>query len=192
MSFFEPLPPPPPEPVPEPDPEWFGPPPGLLGGVSTARVFLIRSNEVLLVAHRFLCFPTGAAFTVQLWLREPPAPADIGHFSGLFPPPARMDEEGFRFGVEYPDGSTWTDASLWERGRRRKGGDERPSPPWMFHRGGGGGASSFAHDMWMWPLPGEGTLRFVVAWPRYNIDECSVALDTADLRRAAAEAETAW
>lgn len=187
LSFFEPRPPRRPEPEPEPrEPEWYGPPPGVIGGVSTMRVTLARTADVAVVAHRFLAFPTGVEFTRQFWTAEARSAHHRPH--GLFAPPDQMADGDLRFGVQYPDGSKWTSESMW----MPRDAEERPSSPLVVPRSGGGGAHSWRQGFWMWPLPESGTLTFVLEWPDREIEERAVSVDTTDLRRAALEAEELW
>ena len=185
MSFFEPAAPRHPEPEPL-EPEWAGPPIGVVGGISVTRAVLIHSDDIGVVAHRFLCYPTGIEFTLQFWFREIQAAAQRPY--GLFPPPEEGTGEELLFGVQYPDGTKWTSVSMWRPNHR----EEAPPRPALFPRSGGGGGRGWRQTFWMWPLPEEGTLTFVVAWPGQDISERSIPLDTRDLRRAATEAEALW
>jgi hypothetical protein len=57
---------------------------------------------------------------------------------------------------------------------------------------GGGGGLSYAMDFWLWPLPGEGTLRLACEWPDQGLPETVHDLDTAPIRAAAARAVELW
>lgn len=186
MSFFEPRKPPEPPSDPPPEPEWSGPPVGVLGGVSSLRAVLFRTEEAILVAQYFMAYPTGVEFVLQFMFRTPRSSPRGARM--ILPPHNEAPEEAMQFGVQYPDGSKWTNTTVWMPRR----GDEPPPAPIVFSRGGGGGDRSWRQRFWMWPLPDEGQLTFVVAWPELGIDEQSTVIDTTDLRRAAAEAEVLW
>lgn len=106
----------------------------------------------------------------------------------FMPPHNEAPEDAMLFGVQYPDGSRWTSTSVW----MPRSGDEPPPAPMVFPRGGGGGSRTWRQRFWMWPLPGDGRVTFVVAWPELNIEEQSTVIETADLLRAAGEAEVLW
>jgi hypothetical protein len=62
----------------------------------------------------------------------------------------------------------------------------------LHQRGGGGGGASWSQRLWLWPLPPPGTIELVCEWPSEGIAETRVAVPTAPLLDAAAQAETLW
>ena len=170
--------------TPEPEPSWFGPPAGVVGGVAQVRETLVQTDRLAIVAHRFVCYPIGVEFILQLWFATvesmPRSPHVLFHGAG--------QDGGLRFGVHYPDGSKWTNLTSWQP----TSPSETPPIPTVFPKGGSGGRQGYAQELWMWPLPEEGTMQLVVAWPERDIEEQSTTIETVDLRRAAAEAETIW
>lgn len=192
MSFFD-VPSPPPEPPPpdEPEqPEWAGPPQGVLPGVSTQRAVLFKTDRAFLMAHRFLVYPAGIEFALNLRLRHPDdyqheLPWELRGRKRPDPPP----DDFLRLGVLLNDGTKWTNLDWpdlnWRPGRQ-------PDHPVVICRGGGGGRDSYNMRYWMWPLPPAGPLIVVSEWPAYDIPETRVAVDATELRACAAEAETIW
>ncbi len=186
MSFFDV--PSPPE-MPPPDeparPPWFGPPRGVLPGMSTQRAVVFKTDRVFLIAQRFLSYPNGVEFTLTLRLRyREDAQRDLPfQFSGPRHPGPWSDEY-LRLGVLLSDGTKWTNLTDW---RPDKGG-----PPVVKSLGGHGGENSFDMQHWIWPLPPEGSLTLVSEWPAFDVPETHVVLDATELRARAAEAEIIW
>jgi hypothetical protein len=88
----------------------------------------------------------------------------------------------FLLGVELADG------------RRATGlGPPQGSDGVVFTSGGGsGGQASVQQTWWLHPLPPEGPLRFIVRSPELGIEESSVVLDGAAIRRAAEDVLVLW
>ena len=61
-----------------------------------------------------------------------------------------------------------------------------------------GGASGSSHSymsterLWLWPLPPEGPIEFVMQWPALGIDERRVVLDGSAMRTLAARVQRFW
>lgn len=187
MSFFDvPAPQPPPRPEPPEQPEWAGPRPGVLPGYSSQRAVLFRTDEILLLAHRCLVYPTGVEFTLSLLLRDGGDLHDVPW--ELRRPPHRGDpppNDFVRFGIMFSDGSKWTNLRPWHPGKE-------PAPPVVVGRGGGGGGGSWDMGYWIWPLPPEGSLTFAAEWPAHDLDEHRASVDADELRTKAGEAEIIW
>jgi hypothetical protein len=188
VSFFDvPLPDPPPEPVVE-RPVWSGPPPGVLPGYSSQRAVVFKTQDTLLVVHRFLAYPDGLEFTLSLLLKD--ASHELGdipwelhrHLRG-----GSIPDELLRFGILFGDGSKWTNLD-W----RSPSPEEEPIGPIVSGRGGGGGGHSWEMGYWIWPLPSEGKMTFVASWPLRDIPEQQADVDATEIRARAEEAETIW
>lgn len=198
MGFFDV--PPPPEPEPHERhrmPGWFGPPENVLGGVAPLRVVLARTERVAVAAIGASAYPQGVRFDVVVRMRPGPDAEDdlfdpFGHHlrhrrrrGESWPPP-----DVLRFGVAWPDGRKAT--ALAERNWAGVNEREEPEGPLLSRRGGGGGGLSWSMGLWLWPLPPSGTIDFVCEWPSERIPETRVAVPTAPLLEAAAQAETLW
>jgi hypothetical protein len=98
-------------------------------------------------------------------------------------------DEVLKFGLEYPDGSKVTNldrsAFLAEMG-------SPPSGPTMVSHGGGGGGHTWTQSVWIWPLPGAGTMALYLEWKAQGVDETRADISTAQLLTAAAEAVELW
>ncbi len=190
MSFFdgrrlEPEPDPVPERTP---PEWTGPPRGVLPGSSHQRAILFKTDQAILLVHRFLAFPNGAQFSLDLWLRAPDHEMrDRPWDRHLRSRSESLPDDFLRFGILFPDGAKWTNLD-WQEPR----GEDPPLGPVVLAKGGGGGGGDWRTDYWLWPLPPKGPLTFVAAWPAHGIAECTVTVDGTELRSRADDAEIIW
>ncbi len=140
------------------------------------------------MAYRFLAYPTGVEFTLDLRLRRPEdyqrdMPWDLHGRRRPGPPP----DDFLRLGMLLSDGAKWTNLE-WRHWRA----DEPPQPPVVMHRGGGGGGDSFTMRYWMWPLPPAGPLTLVSQWPAYEVPETTVVVDTTELLARASESQPIW
>jgi hypothetical protein len=54
------------------------------------------------------------------------------------------------------------------------------------------GSKSGSGTLWLWPLPPAGELRLVAQWKDFGLQECSIALDGAQLRDAASGVQKFW
>ena len=192
MSFFDvPLPDPPPEPVVE-RPVWSGPPTGVLPGYSAQKAVVFKTEDTLLVVHRFLVYPNGVEFTLSLLLRDASyelgdVPWELHGHPRRRPRSDSIPDEFLRFGILFSDGTKWTNLD-W----RHPSPHEEPSGPVITGRGGGGGGDQWEMGYWMWPLPPEGDMTFVASWPVRDIAEQRAEVDATEIRNRADEAETIW
>jgi hypothetical protein len=158
--------------------------------VSTQQAVLFKTDRVFMMAHRFLAYPNGIEFTLNLRLRHPDdyqldRPWELHGRRRPGPPP----DDLLRFGVLLSDGTKWTSLdSDW----RPRLPNEQPEQLVVRGRGGGGGGGSFNMKYWMWPLPPAGLLTVVGEWPAYDVAETRVDVDATELRARAAEAEAIW
>lgn len=60
--------------------------------------------------------------------------------------------------------------------------------------GGGGGSHNYSSTdrLWLWPLPPEGPIEFVMQWPALGVEERSVVLDGSAMRDLAARVQRFW
>jgi hypothetical protein len=186
MGFFDKRKFKPPEP-PE-RPEWFGPPNDILPGQSAQRTTLVRTDQAVLVAQRFSAYPNGFTFDLTVNLRNPDYtdhfPWELEYRPGI----EELPDTFVRLGIVFSDGSSWSNLDSWEP----REWDEPPEAPFVVGHGGGGGDGHWEQRYWVWPLPPEGPLTFIVSWPSEGVDETSHHLDATELRQRAEEAERLW
>ncbi len=183
MGFFD-APAPSPPPLPPLPPPWLFPPDNVLGAFVPLRTVLIRSSSLLVVAERFVAYPTGFEFTVRVQAREAmitePMAADA-------PPPTTGEPDGgaFRVGVVLPDGSRASSQS-------RPALEDEPNAPVVSAYRGGGDGNERHQRCWVWPLPSDGPVRLVVEWPAARVKETWGELDGAAIHTAAERSELLW
>lgn len=181
---------PPPEESEPKRPEWFGPPDEVLPGQSNLRATLARTDEAVLVVHRFGAYPNGFTFTLTARFRETGV-AD--HFpweleSRYGKRIEELPDSFVRLGIMFSDGSSWSNLDPWEH----HDWDKPPKQPFVAGHSGSGSDRSWEQDYWVWPLPPEGPLTFIVSWPSQGVEETSHEFDATELRQKAGEAETLW
>lgn len=187
MGFFDDMPPPPPpvEPPPMEVMPWMGPPPGWVGGWVPWHVVVMRNTNVRAVLTDVQAFPSGVLFTLAAWFR----PGAFGSDDGPPRPPVMMSlgtADGPLLGVGFADGrKTALHSPLPSAGGE-------PDGPVLTLCGGGGGSAQEQMGLWLWPLPPDGPLDLVTAWPRAGIEETTITLDATELTSAADEAEELW
>ena len=188
MSFFEP-PPPPPE-VPEHrQPEWIGPPENVLPASFPLALTLARTDDVAIAAQSGLAYPNGFAFRISLLRRKPIDSHDGDPFhQWRRARHGKLADEALRFGVQFSDGAKATlfDAHRWF------GAESAPPGPVLMQRGGSGGMRAWDFGFWVWPLPPDGPLAFVVEWPSEGIALTRAEIDASIVRAAAADAVVLW
>lgn len=185
MSFFD-VPVPAPEDAWEP-PVWWGPPRGVLPGLSTQRAVVFRTAEVLLAADGFSAYPNGILFSLALWERDGESDKLDFPWEPHSTPSGVLSGEFLRFGIEFGDGTKWTNLN-WSLPDE----ESEPTGPVVFDQGGKGGGASWESTYWVWPLPPPGDLTLVAEWPIHGIEETRVILDADELRERAAESEVIW
>lgn len=99
---------------------------------------------------------------------------------GEEPPP-----DLFRLEVHFADGKMATTLDLHRNVRPRP--DEPPGPI-LLPGSGMAGATRSEQEYWVWPLPPEGPLTFVCAWPANGIDRSEAQIDAGLILHAAARA----
>src|SRR5215207_1344501 len=158
-------------------PEWTAPPENVVGITVPVDLIVARTPDVAVVLGGMTAYPTGVLFGVEI-LRRSFENEEDDPFSMRFQRPRKG---GFRLGVQLPDGL-----------RLVAGGGMQPERARLSPQGGGGGGLSYEIDYWLWPLPGEGTLRFACEWTEQGIGATIQQVDTAPIRAAAARAVELW
>jgi hypothetical protein len=172
MSFFSALEPPPALP--------WAPPRNRIPVPVAWQFMLVRTEDTAVAVTNFSASPEGVQFSLVTLLQSASSDDEDGPFGGGSP-------AGLRFGLRLPDGSRV------DRGRARDQ-QQIPVPP-GFHLsslGGSAGAGMWQQDLWLWPLPGPGTISFACAWPDRGAQEVVAEASTEELRHAAARADELW
>jgi hypothetical protein len=97
--------------------------------------------------------------------------------------------ELLRVGAQFADGRKATSVGVGGGIAEDREPGSEPSGPLMISRGGGGCGRHWHQGFWFWPLPPDGALQLVCEWPAQGIELTRRAIDTAEIRAAAARAQ---
>jgi hypothetical protein len=104
------------------------------------------------------------------------------------PPP-----EVLRVGVQFADGQKATSLDIWwDYFDPQDSAQAPPSGPVLLPQGGAGGERVRSQSYWVWPLPPDRPLAFVVEWPALGVPLTQARMDAALIRQAAAQDERLW
>jgi hypothetical protein len=179
VPFFEPIGhAPEPEPEFRPRPPWAGPPSGWLPGIAPSHHIVFQTDDTTLGVGPCEAYPTGVLLRVHVRFRHPMKVPDHGWFR-------HRGETTIRFGFEFSDGFRWTGAEATRPpssgGQRHVNWDSGDSEP-----------MGECQHLWLWPLPPQGPIRFVGAWPAHGIPETEVTVDAREILAAATRAIELW
>ena len=181
-------------------PQWFGPPEDELGAVVPLGLVVGRSDNGLVALQHATVYSTGLSFDVIAAARglTDAQSSRLFHEQHLFeedeePPPGFL-----RIGLELPDGARVS--NLGGRMNRRRHflkPDEEPDGPVFMETGGGGGSAGgggvrMNPGFWLWPRPGQGTVRVFCEWPIVEIPLSTVDVDTPELIAATERVVPLW
>lgn len=187
MSFFSEIPQPPvPEQVPQLRPVWMQPDHVIPGSVP-GELLLIRTDDAAVAIGNIRAYPNGFEFTAHVRTRGEAKSGQGG--PGLNDPfdrfRRRRDTPGdvLQLGVLYADGRRGATTGSHDGSR----GDLVLSPT-----GSSGTDRRYDSNFWVHPLPPDGPVTFVAAWPERGVAETRTELDGAAIHAAVARAVTLW
>jgi len=172
---------------------WMSPPDNEFPAGLGLTVLLGRTDDAAVGITRIEAFTTGFRFTLAVRLRQALpglGPGGLSMLVGSHGPRVEIPlEERLLLGIEYSDGRR---ASTLR--------DQMPAPGAMADRprlvlaqhGGSAGEHSVDHTYWVAPLPPEGPVTFVLAWPAFGMPESGTVLDGAAIRAAADRSQILW
>jgi hypothetical protein len=158
-------------------------------------VLLGRTDDAAVGITQIEAFSTGFRFTLAVRVRQ--ARPELSH-GGLYMLISSHLRPGIEIpldnrlllGVEYPDGhraSTLHDLRL--QGPDVVADGEQLV---LIPQGGGSGEQTVDQTYWVAPLPPDGPVAFVLAWPGFGMPESRTVLDGAAIRAAAARGHVLW
>ncbi len=156
-------------------------------------VMLGRSDDTAVGITQFQAFSTGFLFTLAVRVRRlPPELAHGGLFTlvGYHPMPG-IDiplERRLLLGLEYPDGRRASTLRMPTPGPGMDDGHRLA----LVQHGGNGGSQGVDQAYWVTPLPPEGPVTFVLAWPEFGLPESRTVVDSAAIRSAAERSHVLW
>jgi hypothetical protein len=158
-------------------------------------VLLGRTDDAAVGITAIEAFSTGFRFTLAVRLRQlPPELAHGGLFnlisSHIHPGTEIPLERRLLLGIEYADGRR---ASTLNQMRMPGPGAVADGEQLVLvQQGGGGGQHSVDQTYWVAPLPPDGPVVVVLAWPGFAIAESRTVLHGAAIRAAAASSHLLW
>ena len=158
-------------------------------------VLLGRTNDAAVGITQIAAFSTGFQFTLAVRLRRARPELVRGRLfmlisSHVHPGIEIPLEDRLLLGLEYSNGhraSTLQDTRMLGPGAL-PGGQQLV----LVQQGGGGGEQSVDQTYWVSPLPPEGPVTFVLAWPAFGMPESRTVLDGAAIRAAADRSQLLW
>lgn len=158
-------------------------------------VLLGRTDDAAVGIGQIEVFSTGFRFSLAVRLRRP-RPRHAG--GGLFmligahthPGVEIPLEDRLLLGLEYADGrraSTLQDVRMLG-----PAGAPDDQALVLAQQGGGGGDQSVDQRYWVSPLPPDGPVTFVLAWPAFGFPESRTVVDGSAIRAAADRSELLW
>jgi hypothetical protein len=175
-------------------PTWLGPPEDSFGVLVPLRLVVVRTGDLAVAIPSATAYRTGFGF--DLAIRRAAAGDDAFaldrtlHWLGREgSPPAEV----LRVGVQFADGQKATSLERWwDYFAPQEWTQAPPSGPVLVPRGGAGGERVRSQSFWVWPLPPDGPLAFVVEWPALGMPLTQARVDAALIREAAAQDEGLW
>lgn len=181
----------------------------MIGQVTPVQAVLVCSESMIIVADRFVCYPSGFEFHLALRTSRPfhGPPMPLGGPQVVRAGSTRGDTgDALRFGIAFADGRKATNlgprpfgpgcgvgaAATAASGRQQGQAPPEPEAPLLTAHGGSGSDGRWDQSCWVWGLPPEGPMGVVVEWPAEGIEETRVDIDSALLREAASRAEIVW
>jgi hypothetical protein len=179
---------------PDQRPRWLGPPEDSFGVLVPLHLVMVRTADLAVAIPSATAYRNGFGF--ELAIRRAAASGDAFaldrtlHWLGRegSPPP-----EVLRVGVQFADGQKATSLERWWDYFDPQDAAQAPPPgPVLVPQGGAGGERVRSQSYWVWPLPPDGPLAFVVEWPALDVPLTQARVDGALIRQAAAQDEGLW
>lgn len=163
---------------------WMGPPndhivPALLPWARP----LGRSARTIIALRGIEVWPEAITLRIAVYSRDS---LQEGRSGSLIDHRRIPDYNALLVGVLYPDGRRASSESISVPSA------SEPASPVLRAVGGGGTQFHLDHQIFVWPLPGDGPLTLVVQWLDRHIKETHTELEGAAIRAAAVEAGELW
>ena len=163
---------------------WMGPPSDhIVPALLPWAVPLGRSERTIVALRGIEVWPEAMTLRLAVYSRDS---LHDGRTGSLIDHRRIPDYNALLIGVLYPDGSRASSETISVPSA------SEPDRPVLRAQGGGGTQFHFDHQVFVWPLPRDGTLTLVVQWLDRGISETHTALDGAAVRAAAHDAGELW
>lgn len=182
-------------PVPLP---WMAPPEDELGEPVPARLFLVRTDRLVIAITELLVYSTGFEFHAAARM---PA-AERQELADRAPKPGRFDsdepppDDFLQFSVTFANGrhgrslTTPLNSKLALEWRELARQGRTPDGVVVFHRRGWGTGGDAGY--WVWPLPGPGMITFACEYRLAGVPLTTQQLDAGPVLRAAGRVQPLW
>jgi hypothetical protein len=162
-------------------------PDAVIPGAVPGELLLIRTEEVAVAIGGICAYPNGFEFTARVRMRgkDKNGPGWHDPFDRFGRRGPRASGDVLQLGLLFADGRRGaTTARNWAPA----------DPEHLVLQPGSGGGSDRRWDgtFWVHPLPPDGPVTFVAAWPEYGVPETQAEVDGAPVRAAAARAVILW
>lgn len=178
---------------PQARPGWVGPPDNVIPGALPLELLLAASQQVVVALRGRAAYPTGFEFDLVVRVKALPSAEEPNTSQFLVVSPeeitnGKLPPRFLRFGLEFSDGRKVTNLPGAGPGPIADPGDG----PILWGRDGSGSNLAWRQCYWVWPLPPPGPLKFVCAWPAFDIPESTASVDGAEVIDAAKRATVVW
>jgi hypothetical protein len=158
-------------------------------------VLLGRTGDTAVGITQVEAFSTGFRFTLTVRLRQAPPDLAPGGLlmlvsSHVHPGIEIPLEDRLLLGIEYADGQRAS--TLQHMGMPGAGAAADDARLVLVQQGGSSGGEVVDQGYWVAPLPPEGPVALVLAWPAFGMPESRTVVDGATIRTAAARSHVLW
>jgi hypothetical protein len=158
-------------------------------------VLLGRTGDAAVGITQVEAFSTGFRFNLAVRLRRAGPEHVRGGLYMLVSSHVRPDvqipvEDRLLLGLEYSDGRRASTLQDMHRFHRDAAPDDEQLV--LAQQGGGGGDLSVDQGYWVSPLPPEGPVTIVLAWPAFGMPESRTVVDSAAIRAAGERSQLLW
>lgn len=169
----------------------FSPPDNEIPAGVGLSILLGQSDNVAVGITQMEAFSTGFRFTVAVRVREPRMDRlPLFHLVGAHPAGIRSEsEDRLLLGIEYADGRRASTISNVQIPGGMAPDDEQLT---ITSHNGAGGERAVDQTYWVAPLPPDGPVTVVMAWPGFGIPESRAVLDGVEIRAAAGRSRVLW
>ncbi|WP_238015836.1 hypothetical protein KZZ52_28370 [Dactylosporangium sp. AC04546] len=158
-------------------------------------VLLGRTGDAAVGITQVEAFSTGFRFTLAVRVRQARPQLARGRLfmlvsSHVHPGTEIPLDDRLLLGIEYPDGRRAS--SLHDMRMSGPAAEADGTQLVLVQQGGGGSDQSVDQTYWVAPLPPDGPITVVLAWPGFGMPESRTVLDGGAIHAAAARSQPLW
>lgn len=170
------------------------PPENMLPATWPLAVLLSHTDEVAISVLGAHVYPTGMTMRIVVVSRkQQDDPHALQALSLLQRARGGLNPDNIlRLGVRYSDGRSWSSLGQPDFLQTMLEEDFDETAPRLMPMSGSGNGRTYEQGVYLTPLPPDGPLEFLCAWPRHSIPETSATVDVTGISAAAAHAVQLW